>query len=75
MIRKSGNRFSEEIMLKQRDKTMIQFNLIGPWSKALGLDVPPALLASADEVGRITLVIAAIHESEFGIFKTYRPLR
>ena len=25
----SGNRFSEEIMLKQRDKTMIRFNLIG----------------------------------------------
>src|SRR6266853_4651928 len=32
MIRKSGNRFSEEIMLKQRDKTMIRFNLIGSWS-------------------------------------------
>src|SRR5437899_10025571 len=32
MIRKSGNRFSEEIMLKQRDKTMIRFDLIGSWS-------------------------------------------
>jgi hypothetical protein len=29
MIRKSGNRFSEKIMLKQRDEIMIGFNLIG----------------------------------------------
>jgi hypothetical protein len=28
MIRKSGNRFSEKIMLKQRDEIMIQFNRI-----------------------------------------------
>jgi len=28
MIRKSGNRFSEEIMLKQKDEIMIRFNLI-----------------------------------------------
>jgi hypothetical protein len=35
MIRKSGNRFSEEIMLKQRDQAMIRFNLIGSWSRAL----------------------------------------
>ena len=29
MIRKSGNRFSEKIMLKQRDEIVIRFNLIG----------------------------------------------
>jgi L-alanine-DL-glutamate epimerase-like enolase superfamily enzyme len=29
MIRKSGNRFSERIMLKQRDENMIRFNLTG----------------------------------------------
>jgi hypothetical protein len=29
MIRKSGNRFSEKIMLKQNDKIMIRLNLIG----------------------------------------------
>ena len=29
MIRKSGDRFSERIMLKQRDEIMIRFNLIG----------------------------------------------
>jgi len=29
MIRKSGDRFSEKIMLKQRDEIMIRFNLIG----------------------------------------------
>jgi hypothetical protein len=29
MIRKSGNRFSEKIMLKQRHEIMIRFNLIG----------------------------------------------
>jgi hypothetical protein len=29
MIRKSGNRFSEKIMLKQRDEIMIRFSLIG----------------------------------------------
>jgi hypothetical protein len=29
MIRKSGNRFSEEIMLQQRDEIAIRFNLIG----------------------------------------------
>ncbi len=29
MIRKSGNRFSEKIMLKQRDEIMIRFNQIG----------------------------------------------
>jgi hypothetical protein len=29
MIRKSGYRFSEKIMLKQRDEIMIRFNLIG----------------------------------------------
>src|ERR1700736_3654968 len=34
MIRKSGSRFSEKIMLKQRDETMIRFNLIGSWSRA-----------------------------------------
>ena len=28
MIRKSGNRFSEKIMLKQKDKIMMQFYLI-----------------------------------------------
>jgi hypothetical protein len=28
MIRKSGNRFSEEIMLKQKDEIMIRSNLI-----------------------------------------------
>jgi len=29
MIRKSGNRFFEKIMLKQKDEIMIRFNLIG----------------------------------------------
>jgi hypothetical protein len=29
MIRKSGNRFSEKTMLKQKDKIMIRLNLIG----------------------------------------------
>jgi hypothetical protein len=29
MIRKSATRFSEKIMLKQRDEIMIRFNLIG----------------------------------------------
>jgi hypothetical protein len=28
MIRKSGNRFSEKIMLKQGDEIMMRFNLI-----------------------------------------------
>jgi len=28
MIRKGGNRFSEKIMLKQRDEIMIRFNRI-----------------------------------------------
>jgi len=28
MIRKSGNRFSEKIMLKQRDEIVIRFNRI-----------------------------------------------
>jgi len=28
MIRKSGNRFSEKIMLKQRDEIMSRFNRI-----------------------------------------------
>jgi hypothetical protein len=28
MIRKSGNRFSEKTMLKQRDEIMMRFNLI-----------------------------------------------
>jgi len=28
MIRKSGNRFFEKIMLKQRDKIMMRFNVI-----------------------------------------------
>jgi hypothetical protein len=29
MIRKSAQRFSEKIMLKQRDEIMIRFNVIG----------------------------------------------
>jgi hypothetical protein len=29
MIRKSGNRFSEKIMLKQKDEIMIRVDLIG----------------------------------------------
>jgi hypothetical protein len=29
MIRESGNRFSEKIMLKRNDEIMIRFNLIG----------------------------------------------
>ena len=29
MIRESGNRFSEKIMLKQRDEIMIRFDQIG----------------------------------------------
>jgi len=28
MIRKSGNRFSEKIMLKQRDEIMMRFNIM-----------------------------------------------
>jgi hypothetical protein len=32
MIRKSGHRFSEKIMLKQRDKRVMQFNLIASGS-------------------------------------------
>jgi len=28
MIRKSGNRFSEKIMLKQKDEIMMRFQLI-----------------------------------------------
>jgi hypothetical protein len=28
MIRKSGNRFSEKIMLKQRDEIMMRFHII-----------------------------------------------
>jgi hypothetical protein len=31
MIRKSGNRFSEKIMHKQRDKIVIRFNRIMIW--------------------------------------------
>jgi hypothetical protein len=33
MIRKSGSRFSEKIMLKQRDEIVIRFNLIGSRSR------------------------------------------
>jgi hypothetical protein len=40
MIRKSGNRFSEKIMLKQRDESVIRFNLIGSRSSA-GAAMPP----------------------------------
>jgi hypothetical protein len=36
MIRKSGNRFSEEIMLKQRDEILIRFNLIGSEARRRG---------------------------------------
>jgi hypothetical protein len=32
MIRKSGHRFSEKIMLQLKNQTMIRFNLIGSWS-------------------------------------------
>jgi hypothetical protein len=32
MIPKSGNRFSEKIMLHRNIWTMIRFNLIGLWS-------------------------------------------
>ena len=32
MIPKSGNRFSEKIMLSQGLKTMVRFNLNGSWS-------------------------------------------
>jgi hypothetical protein len=37
MIRKSGNRFSEKIMLKQRDEVMIRFqpNRIMIWASAV----------------------------------------
>jgi hypothetical protein len=35
MIRKSGNRFSEKIMLKQVDKSLIRFNLIASSPKAI----------------------------------------
>jgi len=34
MIRKSGNRFSEKIMLKQRDEIVMRFRLIASWSRA-----------------------------------------
>src|ERR1700686_4292346 len=33
MIRKSGNRFSEKIMLKQKDEIMMRLNLIGSWAR------------------------------------------
>ena len=32
MIRKNGNRFSEKIMLQQRQEIIIRFNPIGSWS-------------------------------------------
>ena len=36
MIRKSGNRFSEKIMLNQRDETMMRFLVVASWSSAVG---------------------------------------
>src|SRR3981081_1994232 len=38
MIRKSGNRFSEEIMLKQKDNARVQFNAVEPDSGEGGWD-------------------------------------
>jgi hypothetical protein len=35
MIRKSGCRFSEKIMLQRKNWTMIRFNSIGSWSGEL----------------------------------------
>jgi hypothetical protein len=37
MIRKSGNRFSEKIMLEQRDEIMMRFHLIASWSRRWAL--------------------------------------
>jgi hypothetical protein len=50
MIRKSGNRFSEKIMLKQRDEIMMRFRQIASWSHVR--QKPLRLIDTGDQVSR-----------------------
>ena len=74
MILKSGTRFSEKIMLKQRIRRIIRFSVTGSWSEPQSLQI--------ESIGALTFwsgmifsgsPVSARTESGAGFFRIMRP--